>query len=182
MFYVSHPLPQVFIETVCLVIPPGVAGFEVEDAVVEVASVSEVAVAAFVVVVVEPEVVFVSEAAAVVVAAVSEVVEPAVFAAEAAALVVAAVSEVVEPAVFASEAAAPVVAAVSEVVESAVAFVVVGVVAGPQASVDIALAFDVSVPVSVVAVEVDSPGCPRFLAFPNVDYSASSSSSVQVAG
>ena len=142
-------------------IPPGVAGFEVEDAVVEVASVSEVAVAAFVVVVVEPEVVFVSEAAAVVVAAVSEVVEPAVFAAEAAALVV---------------------AAVPEVAESVVAFVVVGVVAGPQASVDIALAFDVSVPVSVVAVEVDSPGCPRFLAFPNVDYSANSSSSAEAVG
>ncbi|HEX7407158.1 MAG TPA: hypothetical protein VF515_05840 [Candidatus Binatia bacterium] len=161
MFYVPHPRLQVFIETVGVVIPPGVAGFEVEDAVVAVASVSEVAVVAFVVVVVEPEVVFVSEAAA---------------------LVVAAVSEVVEPAVFASEAAAPVVAAVPEVAESVVAFVVVGVVAGPQASVGIALAFDVSVPVSVVAVEVDSPGCPRFLAFPNVDYSASSSSSVQVAG
>jgi hypothetical protein len=73
-----------------------------------------------------------------------------------------------------------VVASVSEVAEPVVAFV--AVVAESQASADIALAFDVSVPVSVVAVEVDSPGCPRFLAFPNVDYSASSSSSVQVAG
>ena len=161
MFYVPHPRLQVFIETVGVVIPPGVAGFEVEDAVVAVASVSEVAVVAFVVVVVEPEVVFVSEAA-----------EP----------VVAAVSEVAEPAASASEAAEPVAASVPEVAEPVVAFVVVGVVAEPQASVDIALAFDVSVPVSVVAVEVDSPGCPRFLAFPNVDYSASSSSSVQVAG
>jgi hypothetical protein len=55
-------------------------------------------------------------------------------------------------------------------------------VAEPQASVDIALAFDVLVPVSVVAVEVDSSGCPKFLAFPNVDYYASSSSSVEVLG
>ena len=142
-------------------IPPGVVGFEVEDAVVGVASVSEVTVAAFVAVVVEPEVASASEAA-----------EP----------VAALVSEVAEPAASASEAAEPVVALVSEVAEPVVASVVVGVVAEPQASVDIALAFDVSVPVSVVAVEVDSPGCPRFLAFPNVDYSASSSSSVQVAG
>src|SRR4030043_576729 len=55
-------------------------------------------------------------------------------------------------------------------------------VAEPQASVDIALAFDVLVPVSVVAAEVDSSGRPRFLAFPNVDYYASSSSSVDVVG
>ena len=54
--------------------------------------------------------------------------------------------------------------------------------AEPQASVDIALAFDVLIPVSVVAVEVDSSGCPKFLAFPNVDYYASSSSSVEVLG
>ena len=172
MFYVPHPRLQVFIETVGVVIPPGVAGFEVEDAVVAVASVSEVAVVAFVVVVVEPEVVFVSEAAEPVVAAVSEVAEPAASASEAAEPVVVSASEVAEP----------VVPSVPEVAEPVVAFVVVGVVAEPQASVDIALAFDVSVPVSVVAVEVDSPGCPRFLAFPNVDYSASSSSSVQVAG
>jgi hypothetical protein len=172
LFYVPHPRLQVFIETVGVVIPPGVAGFEVEDAVVAVASVSEVAVVAFVVVVVEPEVVFVSEAAEPVVAAVSEVAEPAASASEAAEPVVVSASEVAEP----------VVASVPEVAEPVVAFVVVGVVSEPQASVDIALAFDVLVPVSVVAVEVDSPGCPRFLAFPNVDYSASSSSSVQVAG
>jgi hypothetical protein len=55
-------------------------------------------------------------------------------------------------------------------------------VAEPRASVDIALAFDVLVPVSVVAVEVYSSGRPRFLAFPNVDYFASSSSSVDVVG
>ncbi len=63
-----------------------------------------------------------------------------------------------------------------------VALVSVADVAEPQASVDIALAFDVLVPVSVVAVEVDSSGRPRFLAFPNVDYYASSSSSVEVVG
>ena len=55
-------------------------------------------------------------------------------------------------------------------------------VSGPQASADIAVAFVVLVPVSVVVVEVDSPGRPKFLAFPNVDYYASSSSSVEVVG
>jgi hypothetical protein len=55
-------------------------------------------------------------------------------------------------------------------------------VAEPQASVDIAVAFVVLVPVSVVVVEVDSSGRPKFLAFPNVDYYASASSSVEVVG
>jgi hypothetical protein len=53
-------------------------------------------------------------------------------------------------------------------------------VAEPQASADIAFAFPVLVPVSVVAVEVDSPERPRFLAFANVDHYANSSSSVEV--
>jgi len=53
-------------------------------------------------------------------------------------------------------------------------------VAESQASVDIAVAFPVLVAVSVVAVEVDSFERPRFLALPNVDHSASSSSSVEV--
>jgi len=48
------------------------------------------------------------------------------------------------------------------------------------AAVDIAVAFVVSVPVSVVAVEADSPGRPRFFDFPNSDYYSSSSSSVEV--
>ncbi len=61
-----------------------------------------------------------------------------------------------------------------------VAAVSVADAAEPQASVDIPVAFRVSVPVSVVAVEVDSSGRPKFLAFPNVDYHASSSSSVEV--
>jgi len=62
-----------------------------------------------------------------------------------------------------------------------VAAVFVGV-AELQASVDIAAVFDVLVPVSVVVVEVDSSGRPKFLAFPNVDHFASSSSSVEVVG
>jgi hypothetical protein len=53
-------------------------------------------------------------------------------------------------------------------------------VAEPQASADIAVAFPVLVPVSVVAVEVDSSERPRFLAFANVDHYANSSSSVEV--
>ena len=63
-----------------------------------------------------------------------------------------------------------------------VAVVSVADVAELQASVDIAVAFDVLVPVSVVVVEVDSSGRPKFLAFPNVDHFASSSSSVEVVG
>jgi hypothetical protein len=55
-------------------------------------------------------------------------------------------------------------------------------VSEPQVSVDIAVAFVVLVPVSVVVVEVDSSGRPKFLAFPNVDHFASSSSSVEVVG
>ena len=63
-----------------------------------------------------------------------------------------------------------------------VAPVFVADVAEPQASVDIAVAFVVLVPVSVFVVEVDSPVRPKFLAFPNVDYFSSSSSSVEVVG
>ena len=61
-----------------------------------------------------------------------------------------------------------------------VAVVSIADVAERQASVDIAVAFVVLVPVSAVVVEVDSSGRPKFLAFPNVDYLASSSSSVEV--
>ncbi len=63
-----------------------------------------------------------------------------------------------------------------------VAVVPVADVAEPQASVDIAVAFDFLVPVSVVVVEVDSSGRPKFLAFPNVDHYATCSSSVEVVG
>ena len=42
-------------------------------------------------------------------------------------------------------------------------------VSEPQVSVDIAVPFAVLVPVSVVGVGVDSPGRPRFFAFPNID-------------
>jgi hypothetical protein len=52
----------------------------------------------------------------------------------------------------------------------------------PQAFVDIAVPFVVLVPASVVLGEVDSSGPPKFLAFPNVDHFASSSSSVEDVG
>jgi hypothetical protein len=55
-------------------------------------------------------------------------------------------------------------------------------VAGPQASDDIPVPFAVLVPVSVVVVEVDSSGRPKFLAFSNVDRYASYSSSVEGVG
>ena len=75
-----------------------------------------------------------------------------------------------------------VVSGVSEPVVDAVAVVSVADVSELQASVDIAVAFVVLVPVSVVVVEVDSSGRPKFLAFPNVDHYASYSSSVEVVG
>jgi hypothetical protein len=77
------------------------------------------------------------------------------------------------------------VPAVSEVAEPEVVFFVlvsVADLAESQASVDIALAFDALVPLSVVAVEVDSPGRSKFFAFPNIDYYASCSSFVEVVG
>ncbi len=55
-------------------------------------------------------------------------------------------------------------------------------VAEPQASVDIAVAFVVLVPVSVVAVEVDSSGRPKFFVFPNICSFPNCSSSVEVVG
>jgi hypothetical protein len=71
-------------------------------------------------------------------------------------------------------------AAVSEHEFFLVAHASVAGVAAPQASVGIFPAFDFSVVVSRVAAEDDSPGHPRFLAFPNGDYYASSSSSASV--
>jgi hypothetical protein len=69
--------------------------------------------------------------------------------------------EVSEPVLF--------VASVSEVSEPVLFFASESVpdVAEPQASVDIAVVFVVLIPVSEVAVEVGSPGRPRFFAFPN---------------
>jgi len=55
-------------------------------------------------------------------------------------------------------------------------------VAEPQASVDTAVAFHVSVPVFVVVAEACSSGHPKFLAFPNVDPFANCPSSVEVVG
>jgi hypothetical protein len=79
-----------------------------------------------------------------------------------------AVSAVVEPVIF--------------VVSEPVVFVAVvsADVAEPQVSVDIVLAFVVLIPVSVVAAWVDNSGRPKFSSFPNIDYSASPSSSVEV--
>ena len=74
-----------------------------------------------------------------------------------------------EPEVFELRVSEPEVVSVADVAE-------------PQVSADIAVAFDGLVPVSVVAIEVDSPGRPRFPAFPNVDHYASSSSSVEAVG
>jgi hypothetical protein len=109
------------------------------------------------------------------------------------------VSPVAEPEVFALVfavaelevfALVSVVAELSpEVVSSAaepgvvfVAVVSVADVAEPQASVDIAVAFVVLLPVSVVVVEVDSSGRPKFFAFPNICSFPNSSSSVEVVG
>jgi len=84
------------------------------------------------------------------------------------------------------------VAADTEVVSVAADTEVVSVAADTEAafvaadteaaSVDIAVAFVVLVPAFVVVVEADSSGHPKFLAFPNVDHFASSSSSVEVVG
>jgi len=84
-----------------------------------------------------------------------------------------------------ADVADPVVAAVvADVAEPVVVFVVLVFVAEPvvfaalvsaadaaepQASVDIAVAFVVLVPVSGIAAGVYSPGRPRFPAFPNAD-------------
>lgn len=95
---------------------------------------------------------------------------------------VAAVSEVAGPVAVSLVAAAAVVSEVADPVVVFVAAAPLADVAEPRASVDTALAFDVLVPVSVVAVEVDSPVRPRFFVFPNIDYYSSSSSSVEVVG
>jgi len=91
---------------------------------------------------------------------------------------------VVEPGVafVVGVAAVSEVSEVSELVVAFVALVSVADVSEPQASVDIAVAFDFLVPVSVVLVGVDSSGRSRFFAFPNIDYYSSSSSSVEVVG
>ena len=92
-----------------------------------------------------------------------------------------------EPEVFAlvfvaAELSPEVVVLVSEPGVVFVAVVSVADVAEPQASVDIAVAFVVLVPVSVVVVEVDSSGRPKFFAFPNVCSFPNYSSSVEVVG
>jgi hypothetical protein len=112
--------------------------------------------------------------------------EPEVFALffAAAALSAEAAVLVAEPEVFALFFAAAALSAEAAVLvaEPEVVFVVDFDVSEPQASVDIAVAFVVLVPVSVVVVEVDNSGRPKFLAFPNVDHFASPSSFVEVVG
>lgn len=66
--------------------------------------------------------------------------------------------------------------------EPGVAIASVPDVAEPLASVDIASAFEVLFPVSLVVVEGDSLECPNFLSFPNVDHCATFSNSVEAAG
>lgn len=95
---------------------------------------------------------------------------------------VAAVSAVAEPVVVFVVVAAVVVSEVGDPVAVFVAVASVADVAEPRASVDIALVFDVLVPVSVVVVEVDSSARPNFFVFPNIDYYSSSSSSVEAVG
>jgi hypothetical protein len=58
----------------------------------------------------------------------------------------------------------------------------VAFVSEPQVSVDIAVAFAVLLPVSVVAVEFYNSAHPMFFSFPSVDYFSNSSSSVEVVG
>jgi hypothetical protein len=99
------------------------------------------------------------------------VAEPEVFA-----LVFSAAELFPQPLVFAAD------LEVSELGVVFVSFVSVVHAAEPQASVDIAFAFDFSVPVSLFAVEVDSAERPKFPASPNVDHYASSSSSAEVVG
>jgi hypothetical protein len=84
----------------------------------------------------------------------------------------------VDPEVAVSVAVEPVIFVVFEPV---VFVAVVSVdVAEPQVSVDIVSAFVVLIPVSVVVAWVDNSGRPKFFSFPNIDYSASPSSSVEV--
>jgi hypothetical protein len=168
------------------VIPPAVAGHQAETAVVGIAvpSVAVEPVAGAVAELVSGVAGHQAETAVVGIAAPSEVVEAAVDVA-AEALFVAAepvVVSVAEPGVLAhaSEVVEPVVA-----VEPLVVFVALVFVAGVaerQASVDIELAFAALVPVSEVPFEVDSPGRPRLLAVPNIEYCSSSSNSVEAVG
>ena len=110
-------------------------------------------------------------------------IPPDVFGPEIAKVVVegAAVSEVAEPAVD-DVAVEPEIVLDVEFEAAETEVVSVADAAEPQAFADIVFAFDALVPVSVVAVEVYSPERPMFFVFPNIDYFASSSSSVEVVG
>ena len=82
----------------------------------------------------------------------------------------------------AAELSPEVVVLVSEPEVVSAAAVFVADVSEPQASVDIVVVFVVLVPVSVVVVEVDSSGRPKFFAFPNICSFPNCSSSVEVVG
>jgi hypothetical protein len=92
------------------------------------------------------------------------------------------VSVVAAPEVVSASVETEVSAAAPEAGSAVVDPKVVSVVAQPEVSFDIAVAFVVLVPASVVVAEADSSGRPRFLAFPNADHFASFSSSVEVVG
>jgi hypothetical protein len=148
-FYVLPPLLQVFLEAESVVVA--------EPEVFALVSVAAELSPEIVVLVVEPEVVFVAaELSPEVVVSVAAELSPEV------------VFWVVEP----------------EVSEPGVVFVAVVFVgvAELQASVDIVVVFVVLVPVSVVVVEVDSSGRPKFFAFPNICSFPNCSSSVEVVG
>ena len=143
---------------------------------VELEAVSEVALPQAFSVAAGPEVVFaVAELQVVSVVAHSEVF---------AAVAPEAVFAVAEPQVVFVVAQSEVFAAAApEAVFAVAQLQVASVVVAPEAvSVDIAVAFVVLVLASVVVVEADSSGRPRFLAFPNADHFASFSSSVEVVG
>jgi hypothetical protein len=72
--------------------------------------------------------------------------------------------------------------AISEPGDAFAAVVSVADISEPQASVDIAVAFVVLVPVSVVVAVVDSPGRPTSVASPNAYSFPSPSSSVELVG
>jgi hypothetical protein len=143
-------------------VPEAVLSAESASAVPEAVLVAEPASAV-------PEAVLVAESAF----AVPEVVLVAesAFAVPAAVLVAESASAVSEVVLVAESAAA--VPEVVLVAESAAAV--------PEVFVDTVVAVVALVPVFVVVVGVDSSGHPRYLVFPNVDYSSNSSSFVEVA-
>jgi hypothetical protein len=75
----------------------------------------------------------------------------------------------------------PASADIAFVFDVAVVLAALADAAEPPVSADIVPAVDVSAPASVFGAEVDSPGRPRFFAFPNIDSCSSFSSYCEVA-